>query len=297
MAAPGMNSQPIPAGDMQSLGNLDPKHYELDEDGCVRAIVGEWAREKYLRLQRYIDISRHVRKRFAANEPTYIELFSGPGRVRTRETKEVVHGSPLVAWLESVRGGVPFSGIHIADEHPTLVEAAEFRLKRAGAPVHTEQGAAAETVDRILRKLNPRGLHLAFLDPYNLGDLAFDVIRKLAAIEHMDILLHVSAQDLNRNLQKYILNPPSPLDAFAPGWRDTVDVKRPPKPVRVAVLAHWARLLTQEGMTTAKTHEQIVGGQNQPLYWLAFAARHPKAVEFWGKIRQVNPARQMQLDV
>ena len=83
----------------------------------------------------------------------------------------------------------------------------------------TEVGAAIQTVDRVVNKLNPYGLHFTFLDPFNLGDLAFEVIRKLAEVKHMDILLHMSAQDLNRNLRMYIRNPPSPLDMFAPGWR------------------------------------------------------------------------------
>jgi hypothetical protein len=32
----------------------------------------------------------------------------------------------------------------------------------------------------------------------------------------------------------------------------------------------------------------VTAENNQPLYWLAFAARHPKALEFWEKIRDLE---------
>jgi hypothetical protein len=40
----------------------------------------------------------------------------------------------------------------------------------------------------------------------------------------MDILIHVSAQDINRNLRRYIKKPSSPLDLFAPAWPTAVRV-------------------------------------------------------------------------
>jgi three-Cys-motif partner protein len=86
---------------------LDPDKYEPDEDGLPRELVGAWAKDKYLRLSKYVDISRSVRRGFIGagkGGATYIELFSGPGRIRIRDTSEVTHGSPLVAWAEAMGG-------------------------------------------------------------------------------------------------------------------------------------------------------------------------------------------------
>jgi hypothetical protein len=105
----------------------------------------------------------------------------------------------------------------------------------------------------------------------------------------------VSALDLNRNLRDYIEIHPSPLDFFAPGWRDKVDVSRPDKMVRAKIREHWRDLLKQEGMNTTEAHELVEGEQRQPLYWLAFAARHDLALQFWEKIRRIRPAQQLQL--
>jgi len=52
----------------------DDDRYEIDpEDGLRRAIVGDWAPEKHLRLQKYVDITRAVRRKFGGNA-TYIDL-------------------------------------------------------------------------------------------------------------------------------------------------------------------------------------------------------------------------------
>lgn len=278
--------------------SLDPTRYEPDEDGLPRAIVGPWVREKHARLEKYIGISDAVRKKFIGPGnagATFIDLFCGPGRARIREETEIVNGSPLVAWEESVKRKSAFTEIHIADAERPLLDAAETRLQRIGAPVQCEPGSAVDTVDRVIRKLNRYGLHLAFLDPFSLGDLPFEVVKKLAAIKHMDILIHVSGLDLQRNLDTYIAQKNLALDEFAPGWRAHVDVSRPQRVVRAGILEHWKKLLTAEGMSTAETFERVTGSKNQPLYWLAFAARHPRAMEFWKKIVAVTPSGQRSL--
>jgi three-Cys-motif partner protein len=106
----------------------------------------------------------------------------------------------------------------------------------------------------------------------------------------MDILIHVSVQDLNRNLGKYLKQKSSPLDTFAPGWRVGLDTDRPEQTIRGKVFAHWRSLIKDEGMETAEVAEVVTGTKRQPLYWLAFAARHKRALEFWEKIRTVGPA-------
>src|SRR5207249_4862096 len=87
---------------------------------------------------------------------------------------EVMHGSPLAAWFEALRTNTGFTQVHIADADSRLVAATVERLRRENAPVYSETGPAEVTVDRIIPKLNKSGLHFAFLDPYNLGALPFE---------------------------------------------------------------------------------------------------------------------------
>jgi three-Cys-motif partner protein len=282
----------------RTLAPLDPDRYEQDEDGLPRELVGAWASDKYARLTKYVDISRGARSGWVGKGKagaSFIDVFSGPGRVRVKDTGEVMHGSALVAWLESLRTGTGFTQVHVADADSRLVVATEERLRRENAPVHPETGPAEITIDRIIPKLNTYGLHFAFLDPYNLGALPFEVIRKLAQLKRMDILIHVSVQDLNRNLRRYVSRPRSPLDAFAPDWRKHVDTDRSIVHMRGKLFEYWRSLLQTIGMSTAEAAELVVGSNNQPLYWLAFAARHKLALEFWEKIRHLEPKPQSDL--
>lgn len=265
--------------------------YELDEDGYLRETVGSWVHDKHVRLVKYIAISRSVRAKFIGKGKagaTFIELYSGPGRIRVRDESQAINGSPLIAWHEAVGSDAPFTEIHVADENVKLLNAVEARLRAAGAPVFAERGPAAETVDRVISRLNPYALHFAFLDPYNLGDLNFEIIKKLASLKRMDILIHVSTQDLQRNLQRYIDRKKSPLDRFAPGWREHVDISRPHRLIRAKILEYWRGLLKAEGMATTEMAEVVSGPQNQPLYLLAFAARHKLALDFWDKVRNMD---------
>lgn len=117
---------------------------------------------------------------------TYIDLFCGSGRAFVRETGERIDGSPLVAFKIAQDGGAPFSEIHIADESEQCCHAAEQRLKRAGATPTVQFGPAERTAARIAERLNPHGLHLVFLDPFNLQDLPFSVIEAFRNFKYLD---------------------------------------------------------------------------------------------------------------
>ena len=54
-----------------------------------------------------------------------------------------------------------------------------------------------------MNAINPYGLHLAFLDPFNLAQLPFSIIEKMLRVKRMDMIIHVSLQDFQRNLDKY----------------------------------------------------------------------------------------------
>jgi len=168
----------------------------LDDDGLPLDEVGPWAKEKHERLRKYVDITRATRQKWVhgSGGATYIDLYCGTGRAIIRGTREKIDGSPLVAFKSARNGGVPFSEIHIADSSEESCRAAEQRLTDAGGSAKTEVGNADATVIPIARKLNPNGLHFAFLDPYNLEALPFSVIEVLAKFRHIDVLIHISVQ-------------------------------------------------------------------------------------------------------
>jgi three-Cys-motif partner protein len=270
----------------------------LDDDGLQLDEVGPWAKEKHERLRKYVDISRAVRRKFlrGGGGATYIDLFCGSGRAFVRDTDEKIDGSPLVAFKCARDGGAPFSEIHIADLEEEKVAAAAKRIAGAGGIAATCVGKAEDIALQIVARLNPYGLHFAFLDPYNLDDLPFSVIEAFSGLRRIDMLIHVSAQDLQRNLDAYSMSTDGPLDRFAPGWRTAVSQKQAKKATRAAYIAYWASKMEALGLPPARRTELVSGTtKNQRLYWLVFVSRSDFAKSLWDKIRRISGQGELSL--
>jgi len=268
------------------------------DDGLPLDEVGSWAKEKHERLRKYVDISRAVRRKFlqGSGGATYTDLFCGSGRAFIRDSDEVIDGSPLVAFKSARDGGAPFSQIHIGDVEDTRVTAAARRIANAGGAVATYVGKAEDVAPQIVARLNPHGLHFIFLDPYNLDALPFTVIEAFARLRRIDMLIHVSAQDLQRNLNAYTKLEDNRLERFAPGWRQHVSLDQSQQRIRAALLSYWAGKFETLGLAPAERAELISGQErNQRLYWLVLVSREKLARDFWEKIRNVSGQRELPL--
>lgn len=254
------------------------------DDGLPVEEVGAWAKDKIESLRRYIDISRAVRSKWLGPHKggaTYIELFCGPGRSRIRKTGEFIEGSCVAAWQASVRGGSPFSQIFLGDADDERRELAVRRLKRIGAPTIGISGDAASAAKHIMRELGPDGLHFVFIDPYNLGAFDFSVIETFADLRYVDMLVHISKMDLQRNTGMNISAQHSAFDHFAPGWRTAVNLTQRHSAVRREVFEFWKEKVAALGISTSTDMQLITGSQGQHLYWLTLVAKHQLAHRFW----------------
>lgn len=260
------------------------------DDGLPVCCVGDWSEDKHLRLRKYVDISRKVRKKFVSGTggATYVDMYSGPGRSRIRGTSRIVDGSPIVAAREAINGKVPYSQVHVADTNAEFVTAVTTRLVKLEIEVQSYCGPATETSIKVAANLSRYSLHFAFLDPYDLKSLPFNVIQRLAEFDRMDMLIHVSVQDLQRNLRRYIENNHSPLDLFTPGWRDIIQPRDTNANVRRQLFNYWLDHIRHERMEPSQGVEEVRGTGNQHLYWLVFVARHGLALKFWEEIRNIN---------
>lgn len=257
------------------------------EDGLPVLDIGAWSLEKHERLRKYVDAAHGARGKFSSS--AYVDLYCGPGRSRL-DTGAIVDGSPLVAFVSADKHGDQFTDFHIADREATFVEAARRRLERRGANVHAYVGEAPAVVGRVIDSLDPKGLHLAFLDPYDLASLPFTVIERLAAFKRIDLLIHVSSMDLKRNLLTYLKPESRVLDEFSPGWRKSVDVRLPQESIRQKIFEHWrGQLVDRLGIAPSERVEEVLNSKNTDLYWLVFVARDPLAHKLWEAIANVSP--------
>ncbi len=254
------------------------------DDGLPVEEVGIWAKDKIASLCRYISISRSVRAKWIGPGKagaTYIDLFCGPGRARVRRTGEFIEGGCVAAWNESVRTKTPFNSVFIADADEERLLYATERLKRLGAPVKAFHGEAVDTAKLIRAQIDPYGLHFAFIDPYNLSAFDFSVIETLSKRKRMDMMVHISKMDLQRNTGLNVRAQKSAFDKFVPGWRSAVDLNQPFTAIRRAVFELWKDKVVQLGMAASTDMQLITGSRGQHLYWLTLAARHELALAFW----------------
>lgn len=248
--------------------------YELGDDGLPVEVVGPWAKKKLKILADYIVASSAARRKFYS-ECAYVDVFCGPGRARVRDTAELIDGSPLVAVKRGKTSLSAFSSIHLSDANAKLLEAAAFRSSALHNKVVTHPGPAIEAVASICKKIDPNGLHLAFVDPYNLGNLSFALFEEFAKFKAIDVLVHVSVSDLRRNVDRYTAQEFEQFDIFAPGWRSHINEKNHSKQtLRTEILKYWSNKIEKLGLPRAFHQESIRNTKGQELYWLLLLSGH-----------------------
>ena len=112
---------------------------------------------------------------------------------------------------------------------------------------------------KIVQSLDPYGLHLAFLDPYNLGALSFDLFQQLAKLKRIDVIAHVSLSDLQRNADRYTHEDYDQFDRFAPGWRQNVNTDMNQSSFRAALIKYWRNEILKLNFPQAPHCELITG--------------------------------------
>jgi three-Cys-motif partner protein len=260
------------------------------DDGLIVGEVGPWATEKHDRLRRYIQAARGARAKFlppvGKGGASYIELYSGAGRSLIKDTNQIIDGSALVAFNAGRASGHPFSELHLSDLETQNSSALAQRIKALGGAATTYVGDASVVVDHM-SAISPYGLHLAFLDPFNLAQLPFSIIERMLRVQRMDMIIHFSLQDLQRNLDKHS-RVGGTLDIFAPGWRDAVDVNQSTAALRASFVEYLLKSIRALGTHPATGIPLIVGERNQRLYWLVFLSSNSLGQKLWNDVQNLN---------
>jgi three-Cys-motif partner protein len=261
-------------------------------DGLPAMVVGRWVtEEKHQILRRYIHMSHGARNKFS--QRTYIDLFSGPGRVKVNHTGHFADGGPMAAWRMSQQNKGAFTNFLIADASPEFVSACKSRLTHVYAPGEYFVGFAHETIDKIVAQLPKGGLHFALLDPFNAGHLHFSIIEKLAKLSNIDIAVHLSTGDIQRNIAEGLRAATSSLDTFAPGWKKSVNKMSTKREMRQKFLEHWFKLVRGTGLNVCDTMYAVKNSKDSTMYHLCLLARHPLANRFWTDACNIHPTKNL----
>lgn len=262
---------------------------EVPDDGLLAYDVGGWAADKYRRLGMYAEIFSTGMKR-QWDTRVYLDLFSGPGFARLRESGKWVLGSPLIALSVPDR----FDRYILADENAAAIAVLRQRVARM-LPDNEVQYLTGDANDRaadIIREIPVSGkvLSFCFLDPYKLN-ISFDTVRALAADRPIDFLILLALHiDANRNLDRYVQEESEVIDRFLgdSGWRDRWEAahRKGGRFVPFLAMEYGGRMaslgyipMSLDRMVKVRTHEKRL-----PLYYLAFFSRNPTGLRFWQEV-------------
>ena len=254
----------------------------LKDVGLITPEVGLWAEYKYRLVWNYA-------KMFAASMKAkwdarvYIDLYAGAGRSRLENTKIIVPASPLLSMAIPNK----FDKYIFCENDKEKVQALKARVERdyPNSNVSFIEADVNKNIEEVISNI-PRHhkgfkvLTFCFVDPFNVKNLNFQTIKKLAE-KYMDFLILIpSGMDANRNISYYIDESNTAVEDFtgASQWRDEWRLKG----------AKWenfglffADLVGRQMRALSYFYEGLADmvyvrstERNLPLYHLAFFSRN-----------------------
>ena len=268
----------------------------LKDDGLATPEVGLWAEYKYRLVWNYA-------KMFAASmkvkwdSRVYIDLYAGAGRSRIENTKTIVPASPLLAMNILSK----FDKYIFCENDKERMQALKARVKRdyPDSDVSFIETDVNKKVEEVISNIPKhykefKVLTFCFVDPFNLKNLKFQTIRKLAE-KYIDFLILIpSGMDANRNISHYIDESNTAVEDFtgASQWRDEWRLEEA-KGENFGFF--FADLFGRQMRTLTYFYEGLADmvpvrstEKNLPLYHLAFFSRNELGRKFWKEARKYS---------
>ncbi len=202
----------------------------VEDDGLPIDEVGEWSLEKYRLVSSYASIFASSMKN-KWDCLVYLDIFSGSGRVKIRDTGDIVNATPLVLLDQDNM----FNRYIFNDASEKYSSALRSRIEntQSSADYFVLNSDANSRVDRIFAEMpRPHGgfkvLTFCFVDPYRMSALKFSTIKKLSE-RYMDFLILIpSGMDANRNESNYMRTDNTTVDDFLGhnDWRSRWEKKK-----------------------------------------------------------------------
>lgn len=270
---------------------------ELLEDGHPVQCVGEWAvADKHEYIHQYIEATWAARSKFlqpSSSNPRggagFLDLFSGPGRVRIRETGELRAGSPFIALGHTK---APFTRVVLCDLASENADALRYRTRADAHRVEVLEGDANERIDDLIARLPSHGLNLALVDPFSVRPLRFETLRRLSRVRRMDILLNFPTSDIRRNLEQQYCRQDNDVLDRALGtreWRTMVKTTKD-MPKLTELLVHQLGRLGYTGKLNRSI--SVTNSKEGELYRLMLFSKRELADDIWQSITRNTPRGQ-----
>lgn len=253
-------------------------------DGILGRESGEWAREKLQYLSSYMSIvTTGMRKQWP--RLVFVDLMAGPGRCINPRNGDEFDGSAILA----LRTKTPFDAVYLVEADIACQTALSARIaSRARATTATVIPGDANDPAVIfrLRQAIDSSLALVFVDLIG-QEIAFDTIRDLTQARNVDLLYTFPEMDLRRNawnapnLEHEVVRWTRFFGTDA--WRERV--RQPPARAMVALRDLYVQQLEGIGYRHHRfARLPMQNNKRGALYRPLFASRHPRGLDFFGKI-------------
>ena len=179
-----------------------------NDDGLFIDEVGEWSESKYKLIGNYCNLfTKTMYSKF--ERLVYIDLFSGCGYSKIRNSTKIIKGSPLIAL------SLPnnFTDYIFCDEDENKITALKERANKIlknnpQIKSHFIKGKCNLKIDDIIKcmpQYSPqnRVLTFCFVDPYNI-EIDFSTISKLSYYKIDFMILLAFGMDAKRNYKYYL---------------------------------------------------------------------------------------------
>jgi three-Cys-motif partner protein len=173
-------------------------------------VIGPWTEVKLDILREYAAPYSKILTAYGFHH-MYIDAFAAGGSHVSRNTGQVVPGSPLVALSTEP----PFREYHFIDANPDRVD--QLR-KYSGdrTDIHIHAGDCNEILIKEvfpLARREDRRRALCLLDPYNI-DLSWNVIATAGQMKSIEVFVNFMVMDMNMNV---LLRDPARAEAVQIG--------------------------------------------------------------------------------
>ncbi len=269
---------------------IDPCPELMVDYGPKNEGVGRWVPEqKHLLLADYVGAASSAMKKWPHR--IFIDPFCGPGRIQVAGESFDRDGGAAVAIRQALQSGAPYTEALLGDIDKSRGLPCADRIRAIGTPAESFIGPAVETVQDMVSRVPKGALCLAYIDPYNLELLNFNMIRTLAQLPNVDFAVHFSTMDLLRNVDFELDPDRARFDDVAPGWREGLrGTSKSALPV--AFFNYWMNLVLSLGFTVSKEKPLVHNNSNHSIYRLVFFARHELPNRLWDDV-----ARSKNLDL
>lgn len=265
-------------------------------DGLPVRDSGLWAKDKLYYLDRYLDIFSVGMKRKWAKRLYYIDLFSGPGVCRIRDTQEEIEGSPLIALKYD------FESYFFFELEPSLCEALSERIAKQFPEkkqrVKIIPGDCNKEIHR--QTLPTSGLGTTFIDPTGISQIPFDTIRALANPRKTDLIINFpEGMGIRMNFHQYSDNERNALNRFigSARWQERFqrELTSFDQACRAIAQEYLENLRGLGYLAVDSDWIPVKTDRNVLLYYLLFGSKHPRGNEYWRKISLIDHRGQRRL--